>query len=202
MSSVSPSNTPAGGNARPVVVHHHLRTRGRVCRKLPPIGDDSRNIAFFGHSMGGLVSFEVARRPSRAGHGIGRCSCRRSPHRVVGFDYIPDTDRGLLDAASQMMGVNPEFLENEEFAARPPTLRGYGVDQQVRGVVPIDGVVPHLRVLRRSDDPVATRKVQPWAERTTAECDVTGVPGASSRTICRSWSNDIEERISQRLAEG
>ena len=42
----------------------------------------------------------------------------------VGYEHIPESDRGLLDAVSEMTGVNPEFLENEEFAASilPPLI--------------------------------------------------------------------------------
>ncbi len=175
-----------------------------VCRKLPPIGDDSRNIAFFGHSMGGLVSFEVARRLDEAGHGIGALflSAIASPGRV-GFDYIPDTDRGLLDAASQMMGVNPEFLENEEFAARIlPTLRGLmSISKYECG--PDATVSCPIYAYFGDDDPVATReKVQPWAERTTAECVLREFPGHHFYLTDHlpELVKDIEERISQRVA--
>jgi hypothetical protein len=36
----------------------------------------------------------------------------------IGYDYIPESDRGLLDAVSAMTGANPEFLENEESRRR------------------------------------------------------------------------------------
>lgn len=143
-----------------------------VCRKLPPIADGSREIAFFGHSMGGLVAFEVARRLEAAGHGIGALfvSAVAAPGRV-GYDYIPDSDRGLLDAVSQMMGVNPEFLENEEFAARIlPTLRGLKAITKYE-CPPEATLSCPIHVFYADDDEVATlEKVQPWAERTTAEC--------------------------------
>lgn len=145
-----------------------------VCRKLPPIGEDSPNIAFFGHSMGGLVAFEVARRLEADGHGIGALfvSAVAAPGRV-GYDYIPDSDRGLLDAVSQMMGVNPEFLENEEFAARIlPTLRGLKAISKYE--CPPEAVLScPIFVFYADDDEVATlEKVEPWAQRTTAECVV------------------------------
>ncbi|OQZ91480.1 thioesterase II family protein, partial [Mycolicibacter algericus] len=87
-----------------------------------------------------------------------------------GYDNIGDSDRGLLEAVSQMTGVNPEFLENEEFAAKIlPTLRGlkaianYDCPPEARVSCPI--VAFH-----GDEDDVATAdKVAPWAERTTAE---------------------------------
>ena len=145
-----------------------------VCRKLPPIADDSRRVAFFGHSMGGLVAFEVARRLEASGHGIGALfvSAVAAPGRV-GYDYIPDSDRGLLDAVSQMMGVNPEFLENEEFAARIlPTLRGLKAISKYECPPEVTVSCP-IYVFYADDDEVATlEKVGPWAQRTTAECVV------------------------------
>lgn len=150
-----------------------------VCRKLPPIGDDSKSIGFFGHSMGGLVAFEVARRLEEEGHGIGALfvSAIAAPGRV-GYDYIPDTDRGLLDAVSQMTGVNPEFLENEEFAAKIlPTLRGFKAITKYE-CAPESKVSCPIFAYYADDDEVATReKVEPWAQRTTAECVLREFPG-------------------------
>ena len=150
-----------------------------VCRKLPPIAEDSRRIAFFGHSMGGLVAFEVARRLEEAGRGIGALfvSAIAAPGRVE-YDYIPDSDRGLLDAVSEMTGVKPEFLENEEFAARIlPTLRGLKAISKYES--PPDATVScPIFVFYAADDEVATlEKVSPWAQRTTAQCVVREFPG-------------------------
>jgi surfactin synthase thioesterase subunit len=138
----------------------------------PPEPDDK--VAFFGHSMGGLLAFEVARRFEVAGSPIDALfvSACAAPGRV-GYEHIPESDRGLLDAVSQMTGVNPEFLENEEFAAKIlPTLRGLKAISKYD--CPPDATVScPIFAFRGDDDEVATHeKVSPWSGRTTSEFSV------------------------------
>ena len=93
---------------------------------LPPRDQSAEEVAFFAHSMGALVAFEVAHRFEAAGNPIAALfvSACAAPGRI-GYEYIPESDRGLLNAVSEMTGANPEFLANEEFAAKIlPTLRG------------------------------------------------------------------------------
>jgi surfactin synthase thioesterase subunit len=150
----------------------------KVCRMLtPPKSEDK--VAFFGHSMGGLLAFEVARRFEEAGSPIAALfvSACAAPGRV-GYEHIPESDRGLLDAVSEMTGVNPEFLENEEFAAKIlPTLRGLKAIS--RYDCPPDATVScPIFAFRGDDDEVATHeKVAPWAERTRSEFSEQVFPG-------------------------
>jgi surfactin synthase thioesterase subunit len=129
------------------------------------------NVAFFGHSMGAFVAFEVARRFEALGTPISALfvSAAAAPGRV-GYDYIPESDRGLLDAVAEMTGVNPEFLENEEFAARIlPTLRGFKAISNY-DCAPEATVSCPIAAYLGDDDEVATaEKVSPWSERTTSE---------------------------------
>ena len=116
-----------------------------------PLDQSDGKVAFFGHSMGALLAFEVARRFQEAGNPISALfvSASAAPGRV-GYEYIPDSDRGLLEAVSEMTGVNPEFLENEEFAAKIlPTLRGLKAISKYD--CPVDATVscPILRSRRR-----------------------------------------------------
>jgi len=146
---------------------------------LTPPDDPNDKVAFFGHSMGGLLAFEVARRFEAQGSPIAALfvSACAAPGRV-GYEHIPESDRGLLDAVSEMTGVNPEFLENEEFAAKIlPTLRGlkaiskYDVPPEERLSCPIDAFLG-------DEDEVATyAKVLPWSERTTSEFGIRAFPG-------------------------
>lgn len=142
---------------------------GVFAKVAPAVGDDDC-VAFFGHSMGAMVAFEVTRRFEEAGRAVRALfvSACAAPGRV-GYDYIPESDRGLLDAVSEMTGVNPEFLEDEEFAAKIlPTLRGfkaissYDCSPEARVDCPIFAYYG-------DDDEIATaEKVAPWAERTTS----------------------------------
>ena len=156
--------------------------------------------------MGGLVAFEVARRLHEAGTGIGALfvSAIAAPGRV-GYDYIPDSDRGLLDAVSQMTGVNPEFLENEEFAARIlPTLRGFKAITKYE-CAPDAAIACPIFAYYADDDEVATReKVAPWSGRTTSECVLREFPGHHFYLTehLPELVGDIEERISQCCTAG
>ncbi len=151
----------------------------RVCAMLGPLDQSNGRVAFFGHSMGALLSFEVARRFDEAGNPVAALfvSASGAPGRV-GYDHIGESDRGLLDAVSEMTGVNPEFLENEEFAAKIlPTLRGLKAIANYE--CPPDAKVScPIFAYHGDDDPVATaEKVAPWAERTTAEFSARMFPG-------------------------
>jgi surfactin synthase thioesterase subunit len=140
----------------------------RVIETMKPL--DGR-IAFFGHSMGGLLAFEVARRLEAEGNPIEALfvSACAAPGRS-GYDYIPESDRGLLSVVSELTGASFEFLENEKFAAKIlPTLRGF------KAIMDYD-CPPDARVscpifaYLGDDDEIATyEKVAPWGERTTSE---------------------------------
>jgi surfactin synthase thioesterase subunit len=143
----------------------------RVCKMLEPLDQSDGQVAFFGHSMGGLLAFEVARRFEEAGNAIAALfvSAVAAPGRA-GYEYIPDSDRGLLDAVAEMTGVNPEFLENEEFAAKIlPTLRGLKAISNYE--CPPDAALscPIFAFYGDNDEVATPEKVAPWSERTTSE---------------------------------
>jgi surfactin synthase thioesterase subunit len=141
---------------------------------LPPLDQSDGKLAFFGHSMGALVAFDVARRFEAAGNPIATLfvSACAAPGRI-GYDYIPESDRGLLNAVSAMTGANPEFLDNEEFAAKIlPTLRGLKAIANYE--CPPDATVscPIVAFLGDDDEVATYDKVEPWSQRTTSEFSV------------------------------
>jgi surfactin synthase thioesterase subunit len=143
----------------------------RVCRMLGPLDQSDDKVAFFGHSMGALLAFEVACRFESAGNPIAVLfvSACAAPGRI-GYEHIPESDRGLLDAVSEMTGAKPEFLEDEEFAAKIlPTLRGFQAIAKYD--CPPDATVscPIFAFLGDDDEVATYEKVLPWSERTTAE---------------------------------
>ena len=80
-----------------------------------------------------------------------------------------------------MTGVNPEFLENEEFAAKIlPTLRGFKAISNYD--CPPDATVScPIYAFFADDDEVATyEKVAPWSARTTSEFAIREFPGTTS----------------------
>jgi len=150
-----------------------------VCKSISPGQDRDGPISFFGHSMGGLLAFEVARRFEAAGRPITALfvSACAAPGRV-GYEDVPETDDGLLAAVSTMTGASPEFMQNAEFAAAIlPTLRGlkaianYDCPPEVTLSCPI-------YTFYGDDDKIATaEKVTPWSERTTAQFSVRAFNG-------------------------
>ena len=144
-----------------------------VCKMVSPDkegGVDDPPIAFFGHSMGGLLAFEVARRFEAAGRPIAALfvSACAAPGRV-GYDDIPEDDEGLLAAVSTLTGASPEFMQNPEFAASIlPTLRGLKAIANYNCPAEVTLSCP-IHVFYGDDDEIATaEKVTPWSERTTA----------------------------------
>ncbi|HET9874352.1 MAG TPA: alpha/beta fold hydrolase [Mycobacterium sp.] len=143
----------------------------QVWKTLTPMDQSDGRVAFFGHSMGALLAFEIARRLEQAGNPIAALfvSASAAPGRA-GYEYIPESDRGLLDAVREMTGVNPEFLENEEFAAKIlPTLRGLKAIANYE--CPPDATVscPISAFFGDSDEVATHDRVAPWSERTTSE---------------------------------
>jgi surfactin synthase thioesterase subunit len=99
---------------------------------------------------------------------------------------------------TEMTGVNPEFLESEEFAAKIlPTLRGYKAI--VNYECPPDATVScPIFAFYGDDDEVAThQKVAPWSERTTSEFTSREFPGHHFylNDVLSDLVKDIEDRI-------
>jgi surfactin synthase thioesterase subunit len=71
--------------------------------------------ALFGHSMGAVIAFEVARRLEKDG---GRAptlfvSGRRAPARLRNENIHLRDDQGVVDALVRLGGTNPEVLRDE-----------------------------------------------------------------------------------------
>lgn len=141
-----------------------------VTKMVSPDKEHGGPVIFFGHSMGGLLAFEVARRFQEAGRPIAALfvSAVAAPG-LVGYDDIPDTDEGLLAAVSTITGADPEFMKSPEFAAAIlPTLRGLKSIANYR-CPPDTKLSSPIHAYYGDDDQIATAdKVLPWAERTTA----------------------------------
>jgi surfactin synthase thioesterase subunit len=174
----------------------------RVCQMVSPRDQSAGQVAFFGHSMGALLAFEVARRFEAAGNPIAALfvSACAAPGRI-GYEYIPESDRGLLNAVTEMTGANPEFLENEEFAAKIlPALRGFKAISSYE--CPPDATVscPIFAFLGDDDEVATYEKVVPWSERTTSEFSARVFTGHHFY-LTDHWAelvNDIEGKISSR----
>ena len=152
----------------------------RLFPMLKPEETPGGRIAFFGHSMGALLAFELALRFEEIGNPIGALFVSASPapgllRRVAD---VQGSDHQLLAWIGQFTGINPEFLNDEQFAATIlPTLRGlralveYDRPPEVRVSCPIHALMAD------NDELGTTELVAPWEHRTTSDFDLTVFAG-------------------------
>jgi surfactin synthase thioesterase subunit len=117
---------------------------------------------------------------------------------------LTGSDRQLLNVVSQVTGANPEFLNDDQFAATLlPTLRGlkavasYECPPEATVSCPIHGLMAEKDELATAD------LMDPWAQRTTATFDLTEFPGDHFyiNTNLPQLSQWVEERIIPRCAD-
>jgi surfactin synthase thioesterase subunit len=143
-----------------------------------------RPFVLLGHSMGGLLAFEIARSLRRHHHTLPRLvvvTACRPPHTIVvkePLHKLPDAE--LIDVLQSRYGGIPAVVrENAELQKLLlPVLRAdmemietYEYVQEP----PLD--VP-LLVLGGADDPaISASDLQGWERHTMRECDVRMIPG-------------------------
>jgi surfactin synthase thioesterase subunit len=138
---------------------------------MAPAAQTGGRVAFFGHSMGGLVAFEVALRFQSAGYPIAALfvsSCAAPGH--IRYKELRGSDREILSFVAQLTGTSPELLANDEFASTIlPTLQsvrtiaGYTRGPQITVSCPIHAFVGDDDII------VADENMAPWADRSTDE---------------------------------
>lgn len=152
----------------------------RLSEMIDPAETPGSSVAFFGHSMGALLAFELALRFERAGNPIAAlfASASAAPGLIPMRAEILTSDQELLKLVGRLTGANPEFLANEQFAATlMPTLRGLRAVAAYESA-PEAKVSCPIHALVGEDDDIATAELAaPWRERTTADFDLTFFPG-------------------------
>lgn len=172
----------------------------RLCDMLKPAERQPGPVAFFGHSMGGLLAFEVALRFEEAGNPIDALfvSAIAAPGLWPRRAELAGSDQQLLALIAEVTGANPEFLNDDQFAATLlPTLRGL---KAVAAYDPASEAVVScpIHALVARDDGLATAEtMSPWAGRTSAEFDLTTFPGGHFyiNDNLPGLSNWVEQRI-------
>jgi medium-chain acyl-[acyl-carrier-protein] hydrolase len=107
---------------------HSSRIEERLFRRIDPLVEEivgnflpkfeEQPFAFFGHSMGALVAFEVARKLAARHHIAPTClfvSGRRAPHLKSGGARVYDLhEDGLVGELRRLNGTPREILESQE----------------------------------------------------------------------------------------
>jgi surfactin synthase thioesterase subunit len=173
---------------------------------MAPSAQTDGRVAFFGHSMGGLVAFEVALRFQSAGHPIAALfvsSCAAPGH--TRYKDLQGSDRDILNLVARVTDTNPELLANDEFASTMlPTLQsvrtiaGYTRPAEVTVSCPIHAFVGDNDIIVADENMVA------WSERTTEEFSIRVFPGDHFylNNNLPELVKDIEEKTFDRCSGG
>lgn len=147
---------------------------------MKPAARTEDPVAFFGHSMGGMLAFEVALRFQAAGYRVialflSACS---APGHIRYKQLESFSDRDMLSMFSKMTGTNPDFLADEEFLVGVlPTLKaaraiaGYNCAPETKVSCPIYAYVGDADWIATQED------ISPWRDRTTNEFAIRVFPG-------------------------
>jgi surfactin synthase thioesterase subunit len=146
---------------------------------MAPSADTNGQVAFFGHSMGGLLAFEVALRFQSAGHPVVALfvsACAAPGH--IRFKQLQGSDGDILNLVAEWTDTSPDLLASNEFAATIlPTLQsvraiaGYTRPPEITVSCPIHAFVGD------NDFIVGQENAAAWSDRTTEEFAIRVFPG-------------------------
>jgi len=150
-----------------------------VTARLRPRLD--RPTAFFGHSMGAVLAFEVARRLEADGHALTALfvSGRRAPCRTrVETSHLLSDDQ-LLAEIRGLSGTDASLLADDEIARMIlPALRGDYRAAETYRYPPGPDVSCPVHALTGADDPkVTVDEARAWSAHTSASFALRVFPG-------------------------
>ncbi|GAB3966451.1 thioesterase II family protein [Streptomyces sparsus] len=142
---------------------------------------DDRPLTFFGHSMGALVAFEVARRMESAGSGPVRlfASGRRAPSRTRNETVHTLDDDGVVAELRALAGTDTRFLQDEELLRMVlPAIRSDYRAVETYRCEPGAALNCPITVLTGDADPkTSLEEAGAWDEHTAAEAELLVFPG-------------------------
>jgi len=146
---------------------------------MAPSAEPDGQVAFFGHSMGGLLAFEVALRFQSAGHPVSALfvsACAAPGH--IRFKELQGSDEDILNMVAQWTDTSPDLLASDGFAATIlPTLQSVRAIASYTRPPEVRLSSPIYAFLGDNDFIVAYENAVAWSERTTAEFAIRVFPG-------------------------
>lgn len=172
-----------------------------IYKMLSPANAPHGRIAFFGHSMGGLVAFEVARKFESMSKPIAALFISASPAPGHGgYQHLhQSSDDDLLKMVTEMTGTNAQFLGERFGATILRTLRNYGAITKYKCPPGTTVSCPIYAYAAADDTVINYDSVAAWSEFTTAEFAVTLVAGEHFYVTedARQLVANIEDRIAR-----
>ncbi|WP_242884843.1 thioesterase II family protein [Actinomadura litoris] len=158
---------------KPITDLHRLADA--VAETLPAAlpGWDGAPTAFFGHSMGAALAFEVARRMERPPVKLV-ASGRRAPSRRRAESVHLRDDAGVVAELRALGGTEASLLEDAELLAMLlPAVRGDYAAIETYACAPGAAVDTPITVFVGDDDPhVTLDEARAWREHTTGGFDM------------------------------
>ncbi|MEU3985278.1 alpha/beta fold hydrolase [Streptomyces sp. NPDC026672] len=144
-------------------------------------GRDDRPLTFFGHSMGAVIAFEVARRLEASGTGPVRlfASGRRAPSRTRNERVHTYDDDRLVAEIRSLSGTDSRFLDDEELLRMVlPAIRSDYTAIETYLAAPTDTVRCPVTVLVGDDDPkTSLDEARDWDGHTLGGSELRVFPG-------------------------
>ena len=173
-----------------------------VADKLSAVFTDwtDRPLAFFGHSMGATIAFEVARRLESRGvrlailfvSGRPAPSMPRRGHRV----HLSD-DAAVLAEMKKLSGTESQLLEDDDFVRMvlPAVRNDYKAIETYRYVPGPDVGCPVLAMIGDDDPKVNQAEAESWRSHTSGQFDLRVYRGGHF------YLNDHRESVNRLLVE-
>ncbi|MEU5687395.1 thioesterase II family protein [Streptomyces venezuelae] len=174
----------------------------RIAEALLPF--DDRPMAFFGHSMGAVLAFEVAQRLREGATGEPRAlfvSGRRAPsvHRRGTVHLLNDAD--LVGELRRAGGTDPRFLDDEELLAEIiPVVRSDYRAVELYQWAPTSPLSCPVTALVGDRDPQApVDEVEAWRQHTDGPFDLKVFSGG--HFYLNTHQRGVADVISEALAD-
>jgi surfactin synthase thioesterase subunit len=167
---------------------------------LRPLTD--RPLAFFGHSMGAVLAYEVALRLEQDGAApLSRLyvSGRRAPSRYRPEIVHQQGDEGIIAELQQFNGTNSDLLGDPETLEMilPAIKSDYRAIETYRDTTGRSVNAPIVAIIGDNDPKVTIDEAEAWAEHSTGAFDLRVFPGGhfylvdQSRQVIQLISDDL-----------